>query len=270
MFWLKAMSTLHLMPGYSPAGGLMQVLNKLGREEMVLAFPDDLSCGPIRDDESDKRADWWVWMYCGEPEDRLALMDVFWKHVRETNDQLVVWWGRHSSSEYAFFMALADRLCDRPFASIDVTGVRYSFTGLDGSRILSRATQRVSIMQGEGLAGLLDSQKPVNADERQESADRWRRLKEENAPFRILSPEGLISAPIECFDNQILEQISSEWQKTLLVLWNAASLNEEPYVQVSHYMLHRRLASLVDDGRVLADGDPCDARNSRVRLPDPR
>jgi hypothetical protein len=258
------------MPSHSAGGSLMQALERAGREETVLAFPDDLSCGPIQGSAPAARADWWVWMYCGEPEDGVAEMQAFWDRVTTTDDELVVWWGRHSSRECAFFMALADRLLDRPFNAIDVTEVEYSFTGGDGSQILSQAPQEVSTMQREGLAGLLDTQKPVNEAERRDAALHWRQLRQENAPFRILSPGGLVSAPLDYFDDQILAQLSLEWQKVPRVLWNSSRLDERQHIQLSDYMAHKRLVFLVENGRVLADGDPRNTRTCRVRLPDPQ
>ena len=41
------MSTLHLAPTGSASGSLRQALRDAKRPEEVLAFQDDLSCGPI-------------------------------------------------------------------------------------------------------------------------------------------------------------------------------------------------------------------------------
>jgi hypothetical protein len=44
--------------------------------------------------------------------------------------------------------------------------------------------------------------------------------------------------------------------------------NSAPYMQVGDIMLLARLAALVEEGKLLADGDPWDMRACRVRLPD--
>lgn len=40
------MRTLHIAPGDSAAGSLRQALRIAGRDDELLAFRDDLSCGP--------------------------------------------------------------------------------------------------------------------------------------------------------------------------------------------------------------------------------
>jgi hypothetical protein len=44
--------------------------------------------------------------------------------------------------------------------------------------------------------------------------------------------------------------------------------NCEPYIQVGSAILLTRLVALVEEGKLLADGDPWDMRACRVRLPD--
>jgi hypothetical protein len=44
--------------------------------------------------------------------------------------------------------------------------------------------------------------------------------------------------------------------------------NDEPYFQVGDHMLQTRLVALIESGTLMADGDPWDMRNCRVRLPD--
>lgn len=44
--------------------------------------------------------------------------------------------------------------------------------------------------------------------------------------------------------------------------------NCEPYIQVGDTILLARLVALVEEGKLLADGDPWDMRACRVRLPD--
>jgi hypothetical protein len=43
--------------------------------------------------------------------------------------------------------------------------------------------------------------------------------------------------------------------------------NSEPYIQVGDVMLRMRIVALVQEGKLLADGDPWNLRSGRVRLP---
>ena len=44
--------------------------------------------------------------------------------------------------------------------------------------------------------------------------------------------------------------------------------SSEPYYQVGDLMLLTRVVALVEEGKLLADGDPWNMRTCRVRLPD--
>ncbi|HZB54750.1 MAG TPA: DUF3658 domain-containing protein, partial [Reyranella sp.] len=93
-------------------------------------------------------------------------------------------------------------------------------------------------------------------------------LRSQNAPFRVVTPMGLVSAPIDHFDSSILEQAAREWRSSAYVIGSTMAHNCDPYMQVDDIMLLARLAALVEDGKLLADGDPWDMRACRVRLPD--
>jgi hypothetical protein len=259
------MKILHISPGDSAGGSIAQALRDGGRDDEVLRFLDDLSCGPIDSDEASARAAWWGRFY--EPSEVEATLSAFWERVASTDDQLVVWFGRHSARELAFFLAWADRVGDRPYQIIDVTGRQLPTRRRDGSPALSRPAGCVSILQPESLRSLLGQERLITARERDESRLCWERLRGENAPFRVITETGLVSAPVDYFDWQLLEQASSELQPAVRVVMRAIGYNSEPFTQVGDVMLRTRIAALVADGRLLAEGDPT-TWSCRVRLPD--
>jgi hypothetical protein len=258
------MKTLHIAPGDSAGGSLLRAIRDAGRNDEVLRFRDDLSCGPIDPDEPSTRAAWWDQFY--DESDAAARLGEFWERVAGADDRLVVWFGRHSASELAFFLAWADRLGERPYHIIDVTGRRLPFRRPDGSTGLSRPVQSVALMQPETLRSLLGQETPITARDRDESRQRWQRLRRENAAFRIVTETGLASASIDCFDPLLLAQATSEWQAIARIVANTIGYNSEPYFQVHDVMLQARLVALVDRGRLLADDDPW-KMSCRVRLP---
>jgi hypothetical protein len=113
---------------------------------------------------------------------------------------------------------------------------------------------------------LLGKEQPVTAQERDENSRHWRRLQSENAPFRIVTETGLVSASIDHFDPWLLAQATSEWQAVRRVVASTMILNFDPFIQVGDVMLHSRVVALINEGRLLADGDPWDVRG-RIRLP---
>lgn len=260
------MKTLHIAPGDSAAGSLTRAIRDAGRDDEVLPFRDDLSCGPIDQDEPSARAAWWDQFY--DASEAAAHLREFWERVATTDDRLVVWFGRHSARELAFFLAWVDRLGERPYQIIDMTGRRLPFRGRDGSTVLSQPVQSVSIVQSDALRSLLGQEHPITAQDRNESRQRWQCLRRENAPFRIVTETGLVSAPIDYFDPLLLAQATPEWQKVALIVGKTMGYNSEPYFQVYDLMLRARIVALVDEGRLLADGDPWEMHSCRIRLPD--
>ncbi len=70
------MKRLHIAPGYSAGGSLMRAIREAGLEDEVLPFLDDLSCGPIDQDEPSARAAWWNQFY--DAFDVAAKLEQFW------------------------------------------------------------------------------------------------------------------------------------------------------------------------------------------------
>jgi hypothetical protein len=259
------MRTLHIAPGMSAGGSLRQAIADAGRDESVLSFSDDLSCGPIDPDTPSVRAAWWAQIY--EEAEGAAYFGEFWGRVAATDDRFVVWFGCHSSMELAFFLSWVDRLGKRPYAIVDVTGLRLPYTEQDGSLAVTQPVQAVSIVPTVALKSLFGSEQPFTEQERQETRRHWHRLKEENAPFRVVTASGLVSAPVDYFDPLLLEQATPEWRKIARVVGGTMGQNSEPYRQVGDTMLLTRIVTLVREGKLLADGDPWDMRSCRVRLP---
>jgi len=258
------MKTLHIAPGDSTGGSLAAAIRGAGQDDEVLRCLDDLSCGPIDRDEPSARAAWWGQFR--EASEVAAGLRAFWDRVAAADERLVVWFGRHSACELAFFLAWADRLGERPYHIIDVTGRRLPFVKANGSTALSWPAQSVSALPPDSLRSLLGQEHPIDSQDRDECRRCWQRLRGENAPFRIVTEAGLVSAPVDHFDPLLLAQATPDWQRASRVIANTMGYNSDPYLQVGDVMLRARVAALVGEGRLLADGDPWDL-SCRIRLP---
>ena len=259
------MRTLHVAPGDSAGGGLLQAIRVAGRDEAVLAHLDDLSCGPIASNDPAARAAWWAPFHdASEVEQRLQ---AFWDRVATTDERFVVWFGRHSASELSFFLAWVDRLGDRPYDIVDVTCVRPPYKRPDGTAATGSPLHAVSIANEHALGALLGSERPLTAPEREAARQCWQRLRTENAPFRVVTPSGLISAPINHFDALLIERASAEWQPAIrIVAETMVGTDDDAYMQVGDVMLFTRVVALVGPGKLVADGDPRQMRTCRIRL----
>jgi hypothetical protein len=256
------MKVLHVAPGDSADGALREALRLAGRQQDTLSFTDDLSHGPIAWGTSRERAAWWSHLHEPRLEDDL---EAFWLRLETANRRLVVWFGRHSASELAFFLALADRLGDRPYDIVDVTNLQWSFLPPDG---ISQPAGAVGGVPAEQLVAQLETARPISPQEAGDAGRLWQHLRRQNAPFRVVTPTGLASAPIDHFDSSILEQAARKWRSSAYVIGSTMAHTCDPYRQVGDIMLLARLAALVEEGKLLADGDPWDMRACRVRRPD--
>jgi hypothetical protein len=92
-------------------------------------------------------------------------------------------------------------------------------------------------------------------------------VRNENPPLGMVTEAGLASAPVDYLDPLLLAQLTPQRQSVNPEL-SATALADasEPRHQVGNVMLHGRLATLVDEGKPVADGDPWDY-STRVRLP---
>jgi hypothetical protein len=230
-----------------------------------LSFYDDLSCGPIAWGTSRERAAWWSHVHVPVSE---GDVEAFWHRLETADERLVVWFGRHSASELAFFLALADRLGDRPYDVVDVTDLQWTISRPEGTSAITRPAGAVGGVPADRLVAQLGTERPISPQEAAEASHLWQHLRTQNAPFRVVTPTGLTSAPIDHFDSSILEHAAREWRKAVYVVGSAMAHNHEPYRQVGDVMLLARLVALVEEGKLLSDDNPWDMHACRVRLPD--
>jgi hypothetical protein len=240
----------------------MGALARMGRDEAVVFCPDDLSCGPIDSGDPQQRAEWWD--YHPDDWDIASELRFFWDSVTTNYEHLVVWFARHSTMEYAFYLDLSYRLQNRPYDVVDVTGFQHWWTRRDGSRVLNGPAQAVSLIPDEGLALLLDAHRPMTDCEKVTVVHDWTKLKQENAPFRVLTPDGLVSAPIDYFDSILLATVPTEPQKMARIIGHVLFELRDPFIQVGDEMLHVRMVSLIESGALLATGDPRNIHECRV------
>lgn len=117
------------------------------------------------------------------------------------------------------------------------------------------------------LQALLGTERELGQEERAALRARWQTLAREDALFRVVGEEGLVSAPDDYFDQALLDAAAPGWRKLARVVGDAMA-SERARFQVSDLMLHVRAVALMLHGRLLADDDPWDMRACKVRLPD--
>lgn len=226
---------------------------------------DDLSCGPIQAIDAASRASWWNSL------NRLGVREVeldikeFWARVSRSDDHLIVWTGRRSAKEFAFLLAVADAIGNRPFSIIDAAErcdppLRHPKSG-------HKIPGFVSVWPSDMLLTLIGTERHVGPSERAEMRERWGVLRREDAAFRVIAGTDLVSAPETHFDDILMSEAKPERQTAARIVGRALG-RDEAWMQVDELALLGRLVALTEAGRLTAEGDPWDTRKCSVHLPD--
>src|SRR5262245_2399921 len=258
------MSTLHIVFSPSTAGSLKKALHDAGRRDRVVSNFDNLALGLINPPDPQTRLYWmeeelrcsgWEWVYAEE--------EAFWKAALAEDVRRVAWMSRRSAPEYCGFLEWLWRLGDLPCEVIDLADMPV------GSR---RRAFRLGLLEAEEIATnrLWDRAVPLDVAARVRHHDLWRRLRAENAPLRVVDTDGLRSAPITFFDQQLLSFAKASWQKPARIIgetmaeWVGSPM--EPYFQAGDGILAARVIALVELGVFEGRGNLMNIRQSEVCL----
>jgi uncharacterized protein DUF3658 len=256
-------STVHIV--FGPAENLEAALRLAGREDRIACHRNNLAIGPI--DPPDLRARQ-VWcdreLPVVEPnEERFPDDEAFWNEALREHVRKVAWMSRRSAPEYCAFLEWLWRLDEQPCEVIDLTDMPV------GKR---RRAFLLSLLDAEEIVedGLLDRTKHLDATARARYRSIWRRLRAENAPLRVVGPDGLQSARLTYFDAQLLSFAQPSWQwavrlvAEVMVEWVGSEM--EPYFQAGDGILANRVVALVEAGLLEERGNLLNMRECEVRL----
>ncbi len=256
--------------GSSAAGSLRLALRTLGRRERVLSLTDDLSFGPINPPDPRHRMRWCAEELGFDDDPEVSsYIDEFWATVTTlpADTELVAWMSRRSVMEYCGFLELISRV--ETLSVIDIADIE--LVGQDGAT-RPDLSQHFGVVHDEQIVSnhLIERASRVSAEARATYRLEWQRVREENAALRVLTPEGLMSAELDHFDNLILSCITSDWQSCGHVLVaSMAKLCDGAFHQLSaDQVLFARLLQLIDDEVIEGKNDQelWSLRESWVRL----
>jgi two-component sensor histidine kinase len=157
---------------------------------------------------------------------------------------------RRSAPEYCGFLEWLWRLGDLPCEVIDLADMPV------GS--YPRAFT-LGLLSPEEIAAnaLWDRAETLDAIVRSHCHSLWRRLRVENAPLRVVAADGLRSAPITFFDQQLLSFAKASWQKPARIIGEILSDQAHPSGRASraqrvrlereHAIAHQRISTLMQE-----------------------
>lgn len=266
---------------------LRDVFDYIGRTNAIACFDDDLSFGPIDSPDYDRRVDWLAesfgftgWHrdadhYFQTREERFSqhpwggdrdAETAFWLMPHGEFSRTVLWLTQRSARHLCGAMEWLRRAGDRPCEIIDFSEQQirdnpYTKTYRHVFNLLELG--RYSVFD------LLETAAPMQDDLRTAWRERWERLRGENAPLRIIGPDGLQSASITEFDQALLETCRYRSQKVgMLVRRTIDALEKRNVCPPDFLVLTARLQALANEGRLQLLGVSCYAPGAcELQLP---
>jgi hypothetical protein len=188
----------------------------------------------------------------------------FWDEVLSARGRRVIWMSRHSAHEYSGFLECVWRLADEPVDIVDLTGVSHAWAGRKNEPIMS-----VSQLHPRAFIenALWDRATLLTPAARERYREMWRKLRAENAPFRVVAGDDLVSAPMTFYDDWLVSSSVSQWRKVARVIADTMNTARTHGHVVGDLVPSGRLQALAAAGRLDSQGDLSKPRFSEVRLP---
>jgi hypothetical protein len=266
---------------------LRDVFDYVGRTNAIACFDDDLSFGPIDNPDYDRRVDWLAesfgftgWHrdtdhYFQTREERYSqhpwggdrdAETAFWLMPRGEYSRVVLWLTQRSARHLCGAMEWLRRTGSLPCEIVDFTEHQirdnpYAKTYRHVFDLLDLGRYKVF--------DLLDTAVPMQDGLRAAWRERWEQLRADNAPLRIIGPDGLQSAPITEFDQSLLETCRYRSQKVAMLVRRTIDALEKRDVRPPDFLvLTARFQALANAGRLQLLGVSCFAPGAcELQLP---
>ncbi len=264
--------TLHIVFDAGAAAELRMALNWVGRRDRVVAFCDDLSVGPIDPPDADMRGRWIAealpHAFCLDQLDNEA----FWRTALSHAGPRILWYCRRWARIHAGFLEVLWRWGDTACAVVDLDAdiAAGHVPGASAWDAPLPSVGHLRLLSADAIVDqrLIEQARPLGRHEHAACCARWRHLRQENAPFRVVGPDlDLVSAPLSVFDQSLLSRITNRWQKAAKVVGQILDdFEDDGRFQTGDTVLSSRLQALADAGRIEAQGNLARLRHSEVRL----
>ncbi|HWR33340.1 MAG TPA: DUF1835 domain-containing protein [Chitinophagaceae bacterium] len=228
----------------------------------VVQIKDDFAVGPLKDINTEEgwqaRCDWWRMLLKGSPygenlvgsfDDRETVMQLRQKLNNNADEILWIWMGQnqHDVSGYYWLMpqfreyggkVMIIYLNNLPF--INEKGQLFYPSWLN-------EIQPKEFLKARKLT------RPITVSEFEIDPDEWRKLEQENAMVRILEGgKKIIGKEENFYDNEILKNITADWQKATRVLSNTLHRMK---IKTGDVFLMWRMKHLINEGKIEVLGD---------------
>ena len=227
----------------------------------VVLIRDDFAVGPLKDLDTEEgwqsRISWWTMQLEGSPythvigtfDDRETMKELASRLEADETEQVWIWMGQNQHDVMGYYWLMPQLaafqgrvhvvyLNNLPF--INEKGQLFYPSWLN-------EIQPKEFLKAKKLA------RPITASEFEIDPDEWRKLAEESAAIRILEGGKKIAGKEENFyDNEILKNLSPEWQKATRVLSNTLHRMK---IKTGDAFLMKRMKELISQGKIEVSGN---------------
>ncbi|MGN6291927.1 MAG: DUF1835 domain-containing protein [Chitinophagaceae bacterium] len=228
----------------------------------AILIRDDFAVGPLAGLDTEEgwnaRLEWWKEISQGSPygndlvgsfDDRQTVQEIKKRLDENTEEQVWIWMGQNQHDVTGYYW-LMPQLREYQGRVMVLYMNNLPFINEKGQIFYPswlHEIQPKEFLKAKKLA------RPVTLSEFEVDPDEWKRLADENAVVRMLEGGKKIASKGEDFyDNEIIKNLTSEWQKANRVLTN--TLNRMK-IKTGDIFVMWRMRNLINQGRIEVTGD---------------
>jgi hypothetical protein len=228
----------------------------------VLLIRDDFAVGPLAGIDTEEgwqaRVEWWRSLLSGSPykaelagsfDDRLTVKELKDKLDAKVDEQIWIWMGQNQHDVCGYYW-LMSQFKDYQGRVMTLYLNNLPFINEKGNIFYPswlNEIQPKEFLKAKKLA------RPVTSSEFEVDPDEWKKISEENAIVRILEGGKKIAGKEESFyDNEIVKNVTGEWQKAWRVLSNTLHRMK---IKTGDVFIMWRMKKLISEGRIEVMGE---------------
>jgi hypothetical protein len=231
-------------------------------EGEIIQVRDDFAVGPLAGLDTQEgwqaRVDWWKAQLQGSPytpalagsfDDRQTVQELKQKLDLDANEQVWIWMAQNQHDVMGYYWLMPQ---------LSEYAGRVMVLYLNNLPFISEKGQLfypswLSEIQPKEFLKAKKLARPITPSEFEIDPDEWRKLMEENASVRILEGGKKIAGREENFyDNEILRNISPDWQKATRAITN---ILHRMKIKTGDVFIMSRIKKLVADGKIEVSGN---------------
>lgn len=228
----------------------------------VIEIKDDLGVGPLKDLDTDEgwkaREDWWRELLKGSPygekivetfDDRETVKGIKMRLEADPELQAWIWMGQNQHDVTGYFWLMPQL---RNYQGRIMILYLNNLPFINEKGLIFYPAKIHDILPKEAVKAKKLA-RPITLSEFEVDPDEWKKLSEENAAVRILDGGKKIAGKeVNFYDDEILKNITADWQKATRVLSNTLHRMK---IKTGDVFIMWRMKQLISEGKIETTGN---------------